>query len=75
MSYDGSATRRATVEVRGTFPAAAKPARHEDGGKPPNTTAGQSDWPKRPDGSPDFAGMTSAQRLAYDKGRLTQKFG
>ena len=33
------------------------------------------DWPKRPDGSPDFAGMTSVQRRAYDADRLKRKFG
>ncbi len=75
MSYDGSATRRATVEVRGNFPAAAKPAVQADGSAPPSTTPFQSDWPQRPNGAPDFASMTSAQRLTYDKGRLTQKFG
>jgi len=37
------------------------------------TTVGA--WPKRADGAPDFAGMTSEQRLAYDAARLTRKFG
>lgn len=37
------------------------------------TTVGA--WPKRADGAPDFASMTSAQRLAYDAARLTRKFG
>ena len=32
-------------------------------------------WPVKPDGAPDFARMTSAQRLAYDQERLTRKFG
>ncbi len=32
-------------------------------------------WPTRADGSPDFARMTSAQRLAYDAWRLKRKFG
>jgi hypothetical protein len=27
-------------------------------------------WPKRDDGTPDFANMNSAQRLAYDRARL-----
>lgn len=76
MSYDGSAARRATVVSRGNVPAPAKPVVKTEGGElPSNTKRERSDWPKRPDGLPDFANMTSAQRLAYDAGRLTQKFG
>ncbi len=53
MAYDGSAARRASVEVRD------------------NPLAnGESSWPRFSDGSPDFARMTSAQRLAYDRARL-----
>ncbi|HTI99556.1 MAG TPA: hypothetical protein VL527_11795 [Dongiaceae bacterium] len=63
MSYDGSATRRATVEVRNN-PLA--PARPEAGEK--ETTA--SGWPKRANGLPDFDRMTSEQRLAYARSRL-----
>ncbi len=75
MSYDGSAARRANVEVRGNSLAQSKPAGKAESGKLPNVTPGRLDWPKRPDGVPDFASMTSAQRLAYDAGRLAQKFG
>jgi hypothetical protein len=32
-------------------------------------------WPTKADGSPDFARMTSTQRLAYDQARLTKRFG
>ena len=65
MSYDGSAARRATVEIRNnplamiTTPIAWAQAE--------NNSAG---WPKCADGSPDFARMNSAQRLAYDRARL-----
>ncbi len=62
MSYDGRATRRATVEIRNHSLTRTNP-----------DTAGQAertDWPKRPDGTPDFAQMNSAQRLAYDQARL-----
>jgi len=55
MSYDGSAARRATVEIRNN-PVAAKNS---------NGT-----WPKRPDGKPDFEKMNSAERLAYDQARM-----
>jgi len=75
MSYDGSATRRAKVEVRDNPVPSAKPARRAEPGKPPLDTPERSDWPKHPDGTPDFAAMTSAQRLAYDAGRLMQRFG
>jgi hypothetical protein len=63
MSYDGSAARRATAEIRNNPLAQPKPA---------PTAAGKAspDWPKRADGSPDFEHMNSAQRLAYDRARL-----
>src|ERR1051326_1114743 len=38
-------------------------------------TPSASTWPAGPDGSPDFSRMNSAQRHAYDRHRLTQKFG
>ena len=57
MSYDGTAARRAKVEIRNN-PLAKD-----------NAPASAS-WPKRADGSPDFDRMNSAQRLAYDRARL-----
>ncbi len=74
MSYDGSAARRATVEVRGNALAQSKSAGKAEGGKLPNAPTGRLDWPKRPDGSPDFASMTGGQRLAYDQWRLGRRF-
>jgi hypothetical protein len=38
-------------------------------------TQAKGEWPKRADGTPDFANMTSAQRLAYDAVRLQRRFG
>ena len=32
-------------------------------------------WPTLPGGKPDFAGMTSEQRVAYDKWRLKRIYG
>jgi len=61
MSYDGSAARRATAEIRNNPLAQPKPA---------PAAAASPDWPKRADGSPDFDHMTSAQRFAYDRARL-----
>jgi hypothetical protein len=53
MSYDSSATRRASVEIRDN------PLAHSEAA-----------WPKLANGLPDFANMSSAQRLAYDRARL-----
>ena len=67
MSYDGSASRRAVVEIRNN------PLARSEGELANRSASGQSaaaDWPKRADGSPDFARMNSAQRLAYDASRL-----
>ena len=60
MSYDGSTSRRSVSTV---------PA-----GMPGRQTVAPPDWPKRSDGTPDFAGMSSAQRLAYDAWRLGRRF-
>jgi hypothetical protein len=64
MSYDGSATRRATAEVRNNPLAGAS-----------SETAGRAEWPKLSNGKPDFAKMNSAQRRAYDEARLKRVFG
>ena len=32
-------------------------------------------WPMFPDGSPDFAHMSNAERVAYFKARLNNKLG
>jgi hypothetical protein len=66
MSYDGAAVARSSVNIRDNPLAPSKRA------APANGAAG--DWPKRADGSPDFDRMTSAQRTAYDKARLSRKF-
>ena len=77
MSYDGSATRRATVEVRQNPLArpdaarAAAPGQNDAAAPPPDAPA----WPRLPDGKPDFSRMTSDHRRAYDTARLTRIFG
>jgi len=77
MSYDGSAARRSTVEVRSNPLATANSS--SGGGRDQSfltsaaTVAG--DWPKLSDGRPDFAQMTSVQRRVYDAQRLAKRFG
>lgn len=87
MSYDGNAVRRATAEVRKNPLASSNPSRSTENPKPngqddpsaPRSSAKKKgtieDWPKRADGSPDFAKMNSTQRQAFDSARLTKKFG
>src|SRR3989442_9335453 len=80
MSYEGATDQRFTVKVHDNAIAAEKPgkARAEGNGAPalsaPASDEG-ADWPQRGDGSPDFGRMNSAQRLAYDRWRLTRMFG
>ena len=72
MSYDGSATKRSTVEVRNN-PLAGGSSSETANRK--SQIVEPADWPKLPDGKPDFAKMTSAQRQAYDAARLQRVFG
>jgi hypothetical protein len=55
MSYDGSATKRSTIEVRNNPLAKTKT----------ESAVPAGDWPKLANGNPDFEQMTAAQRLAY----------
>jgi hypothetical protein len=79
MSYDGSATRRATAEVRNNPLANGSRRGNEAEGAQKEvrllTSAATMDWPKLANGSPDFASMNAAQRLAYDGWRLKRKYG
>jgi hypothetical protein len=81
VSYDGSAARRSTVQLKqNPLAKADQLGETETGGyearKPCADEGGKiADWPKLPDGSPDFVRMNSAQRRAYDSNRLNRKFG
>lgn len=77
MSCDGSATRRATVEVRNNPISGSKPAVNEEqkDQSPVTSTATNGDWPRRANGTPDFERMTSKQRQAFGADRLKRKFG
>jgi hypothetical protein len=78
MSYDSAARTisvtpkpMASVNNSARPPALSKPTTPASN---PNGPASAL-WPKKPDGSPDFGKMTSAQRLSYDRARLTHKYG
>ena len=71
MSYDGSANKRATVEMKDN-PLAPAPSEIRN---PQSAIRNETGWPKLSDGRPDFATMTSAQRRAYDETRLKRIYG
>jgi hypothetical protein len=74
MSYDGSAAKRSTVSVQGN-PLAKSVTEESPRPGSGNGAAEAKDWPRRTDGSPDFAAMNAAQRRVYDVDRLTRRFG
>nr|MBP8262035.1 hypothetical protein [Verrucomicrobiota bacterium] len=82
MSYGGESRRTILpppvppVPARPAQPAPAAPAALAAPVPPAEKAGLASDlWPRRPDGGPDFERMTSAQRLSYDRWRLTRRFG
>jgi hypothetical protein len=77
MSYGGGSSRAISV------PPAKPPAETPKINAPDKTAAPASHaigpsselWPMTACGKPDFGKMTSAQRLSYDRARLTRKYG
>src|SRR5262245_24951862 len=65
MSYDGSAARRATAEVRNNPVARTGNTAEPETGSRGTTPATAPSWPHLADGRPDFAKMNSAERQAY----------
>jgi len=77
MSYDGSAARRATAQIRNnplanTDQGSAPVTRTPTAGTTPQTPA---TWPRTSQGLPDFDAMTGAQRQAYHAARLNKRLG
>src|SRR6185503_20018311 len=70
MSYDGSAARRSTVPMRNNPLGASGSESHN----PKSEIRKNNGWPTLPNGKPDFATMTSAERFQYDAQRLRRKF-
>jgi hypothetical protein len=85
MSYGGGTTTR--VQVPGNplprTPASPRAGDPTTGHPRPPSSAPDADavhppavsWPTHPNGSPDFARMTSSQRHAFDIDRLKRRFG
>ncbi|MDB6058336.1 MAG: hypothetical protein JWO95_2180 [Verrucomicrobiales bacterium] len=71
MSYGGGSS-RTIVNVQNN-PLRTAAATNGNGSKPSNN--GNVQWPVGSNGRPDFGGMNSDQRRAYDNHRLTRKFG
>lgn len=78
MSYDGSAARRATGEVKNN-PLAKTRDSQSPIADSKSASSGEGativDWPRTALGGPDFARMNAAQRRAYDADRLKRRFG
>ncbi len=73
MAYDGTAGRRATVQLRENPLGTAKPGvAPRAAGERAGTAESNGDWPKSADGAPDFGRMDSAQRAAYHRERLAR---
>lgn len=76
MQYDGTAARRATVNLQNNPLAASAPAPSP---APPAGASGPAEgkvaWPVFPNGAPNFETMTAEQRRAYHQWRLTRRYG
>ncbi len=76
MNYDGSAARRSVASIRNN-PLATSAASRVDAQADKTVvmkTNGTIDWPRLTNGGPNFEVMTPAQRVAYDKWRLQNRF-
>ena len=71
--YNAAAARAKSQATAGpkSAPVAAK---SQAAASAQTAASGNGEYPKKSDGSPDFASMTPAQRLAYHKARLDRMF-
>ena len=75
MSYEGTrATRTISTAPARSVPQPSTLCGSATGGSA-TLNSQPSSWPVLPNGAPNFEGMNSAQRRAYDLHRLTKKFG
>ena len=79
MSYEGTHQRSTVIVDNNPLATIERRTDRIEGnrgrGVPGAESGDAADWPKRADGSPDFGKMTASQRLAYDRWRLTRRFG
>jgi hypothetical protein len=75
MSYDGAARARSLVSVRNNPLAETSSDSSSNGEQIAAPEALLTQWPLLPNGAPDFARMNSDERRAYDRFRLSQRFG
>jgi hypothetical protein len=75
MSYDDAARGRSLVSVRNNPLAETSSDSSSNGEQIAAPEALLTQWPLLPNGAPDFARMNSDERRAYDRFRLSQKFG
>jgi hypothetical protein len=73
-STSGTVTHLPGADAYYFDPTTPLPVRHTVRGSASSNGA-VTDWPKRPDGSPDFDQMKSTHRRAFDIARLNRKFG
>jgi hypothetical protein len=76
MSYDGSATKRSTVDVRNNPLGQSRPVSERATDQSLVTSAAANgEWPKLSNGRPDFDKMTAQDRTAYHAARLRRALG
>lgn len=73
MSYGGSSATTVPVAVGASAVPAAAPRKMTPAPKPAAAATTGGAYPRKADGSPDFAAMNPAQRLAYHRERLALK--
>jgi hypothetical protein len=72
MSYDASSARGSTIVVPAGVPSSTFGT---DSHRSPALPSLEDTWPKLSNGSPDFEKMNGEERRAYDRHRLTLKYG
>lgn len=75
MSYHGGTTTRSLPPAKPPGSTTTPTDKAGAGHPSPRQKPAKIAWPVRPDGTPDFPQMSAAERRAYDRHRLTRRFG
>jgi hypothetical protein len=75
MSYGGSGNSRTVTVSVSANPLAKAATATAPSTSPAGSPGFNGTWPRLPNGAPDFAQMTPAQRSAYDTARLSRIYG